>query len=900
MQHIESVRSARLADTDDSRERYTSEASIRTRESRARRLLARALIAGAVVASVALPGLTSAVGPAHAEAPLEAPGVNTTSFNRAEGRIGATVINNYEENRTTFVDDKGYFGVVRGQSRYNPSDPNQSSIKHTSATQVQPWLKASVAESGDYWSYIARGQAYDHFRYGRNYRGEYDPSRISASTTSALGYKPNDPGTVTLGEPFLIGAVRHNNFPIMTMQDWVHSSFDIRIGDLEESFPFDQYETVNDTETTAVPRAGGPYEETTSVPNGYGCYPGAPYKARKRGDKTKWYCHRYVGEGKGSVDIYKNPNPPAANREPSTYPENAGIPGSTPDSDDILTIRKTTSEKTVMINGMPHRLFIYGFVPNADGNCPAAPPAGVEPVSTFTTKENTSSFGCMYGYFQQERYVRVAKNITEDSEGVGGEIPPFTFTTLAGDGWSGMAGTPNSMLVAADGFVEAGSFSDAQLTPTGYGADAAAASGYKAFIPGQSRFVIAETGPVLPGYSPKPGYFGPTWETSELSGSPVWAMTDVTCLNGVGERVNVTRDATTGGVDFSGVGPAASAAALPITCTFTNQKQSPNLRLNKSLDAVEGGTTDTITVTYRITATNDGNVKGSTGRVVDRPDFAPGLTVQSARITTEPESIDRVPALPATENYVLTEGTDIEPGASVTWYIRFTVARDKSAEGYKETLLECRTENERLVPGRGLYNAVSGAFDHDGDANNEACAPARPRPIRIEKAGTQPVGTPNDDGTYPLDGAAFAIYDNEALAGDPVSVLDGGSRFVTAPLETGKTYWLVETRAPVGHALLPRPVAFHIEAGTDADATTVIKTDFGADEGFSSVRVLPASGSLPGADRTPGIRVVDTQVGELPKAGSSGVYPYLAVAACLLSAAAGCGWMRRRGLVMAR
>mgnify|MGYP000936253296 FL=1 len=900
MQHIESVRSARLADTDDSRERYTSEASIRTRESRPRRLLARALIAGAVVASVALPGLTSAVGPAHAEAPLEAPGVNTTSFNRAEGRIGATVINNYEENRTTFVDDKGYFGVVRGQSRYNPSDPNQSSIKHTSATQVQPWLKASVAESGDYWSYIARGQAYDYFRYGRNYRGEYDPSRISASTTSALGYKPNDPGTVTLGEPFLIGAVRHNNFPIMTMQDWVHSSFDIRIGDLEESFPFDQYETVNDTETTAVPRAGGPYEETTSVPNGYGCYPGAPYKARKRGDKTKWYCHRYVGEGKGSVDIYKNPNPPAANREPSTYPENAGIPGSTPDSDDILTIRKATSEKTVMINGIPHRLFIYGFVPNADGNCPAAPPAGVEPVSTFTTKENTSSFGCMYGYFQQERYVRVAKNITEDSEGVGGEIPPFTFTTLAGDGWSGMTGTPDSTLVAADGFVEAGSFSDAQLTPTGYGADAAAASGYKAFIPGQSRFVIAETGPVLPGYSPKPGYFGPTWETSELSGSPVWAMTDVTCLNGVGERVNVTRDATTGGVDFSGVGPAASAAALPITCTFTNQKQSPNLRLNKSLDAVEGGTTDTITVTYRITATNDGNVKGSTGRVVDRPDFAPGLTVQSARITTEPESIDRVPALPATENYVLTEGTDIEPGASVTWYIRFTVARDKSAEGYKETLLECRTENERLVPGRGLYNAVSGAFDHDGSANNEACAPARPRPIRIEKAGTQPVGTPNDDGTYPLDGAAFSIYDNEALAGDPVSVLDGGSRFVTAPLETGKTYWLVETRAPVGHALLPRPVAFHIEAGTDADATTVIKTDFGADEGFSSVRVLPASGSLPGADRTPGIRVVDTQVGELPKAGSSGVYPYLAVAACLLSAAAGCGWMRRRGLVMAR
>ena len=859
---------------------------------RPRRYIGRALAAGLVAAAAALPALTATVEPTRAEAPLETPGVTTTSFNRSEGRIGATVINNTEGDRTTFVDDHGYFGVVRGQSRYNPSDPNQSSIKHTSATQVQPWLTASVAESGDYWSYIVRGQAYDYVINRRNYRGEYDPYRISASTTSALGYKPNDPGTVTLGEPFLIGAVRHNNFTIFTRNDWVHSNFDVRIGDLEESFPFDQLETDNDTETTAVPRAGGAYEYKDAA-SGIYCPPSAPYKARKRGDKVTWYCHKYVGAGKGDTDIYKNPNPPAGNREPWNYPENAGAPGQTPYSDDILTIRKTTSEKTVMINGMPHRLFIYGFVPNADGNCPAQPPAGVEPVATFVTKENRSSFGCMYGSFQQERYVRVAKAITEDSEGVGGTIPPFTFTTRAGDGWSGMTGTPDTTVVAADGFVADGSFSDSQLTPTGYGADAAATSSYKAFIPGQSKFVIAETGPVLPGYSPKPGYFGPTWETSELSGSPVWAMTDVTCLNGVGERVNVTRDATTGGVDFSEVAPASSAAALPITCTFTNQLQSPNLRLKKELDSVDGATTDDITVTYRITATNDGNVKGSTGRVVDRPDFAPGLSVQGARITTEPEDIDRVPELAPTENYVLTEGTDIEPGASVTWFIRFRVARDKSAEGYKETLLECRTENERLTPGMGLYNEVSGPKDHDGSANNEACAPARPRQIRIEKAGTQPVGTPNDDGTYPLDGAAFAIYDNEALAGTPVATLDGGSSFVTAPLATETTYWLVETRAPAGHVLLPRAVPFHISVGDDEARSTVVKTEFGADEGFSSVRVLPADADASGDAALPGIRVVDTQVGELPKAGAGGIYPYLAVAAGLVGLAGWCGTRRK-------
>lgn len=882
MHHDEAVSSARLADTAPPRGRYAPEASLRTRGPRPRRFFARALIAGALAAAAALTALTSAVEPAHAEAPLETPGVTTTSFNRAEGRIGATVINNSEGDRTTFVDDNGYFGVVRGQSRYNSSDPNQSSIKHTSGTQVQPWLKASVAESGDYWSYIVRGRPYTP-------TAEYSPYYISASTTSALGFKPNDPGTVTLGEPFLVGAVRHNNFTIFTRNDWVHSSFDVRIGDLEESFPFDQFETTNDTETTAVPRAGGAYEETTSVPNGYGCYPGAPYKARKRGDKSRWYCHRHVGEGKGSVDIYKKSDDPYDRK---TYPGSKGEPGQTPYSDDILTIRKTTSEKTVMINGMPHRLFIYGFVPNADGNCPAQPPAGVEPVATFVTKENRSSFGCMYGSFQQERYVRVAKTITEDSEGVGGEIPPFTFTTRVGNGWDGMTGTPDTTLVAADGFVEAGSFSDTQLTPTGYGAGGTATSSYKAFVPGQSRFVIAETGPVLPGYSPKPGYFGPTWETSELQGSPVWAMTDVTCLNGVGERVNVTRDAATGGVDFSQVAPASSPAALPITCTFTNREQVPKLRIQKELESVEGATTDDITVTYRITATNDGTLAGTTGHLTDTPNFAPGLTVRSAAVATSLDGLDSATEQGAAASYVLTEGATVEPGASSTWYIRMKVTRDSGAAGYSEALLECASSNDRLTPGRGLYNVVTGTYDHDGEANNEACAPARPRPIRIEKAGTQPVGTPNDDGTYPLDGAAFAIYDNEALAGTPVSTLDGGSRFVTAPLETGKSYWLVETRAPAGHALLPRPVAFHIEAGTDADATTVIKTDFGADEGFSSVRVLPASGSLPG-DRMPGIRVVDTQVGVLPKAGSIGIYPQLAGGAALLGLAGACAWRRR-------
>ena len=856
---------------------------------RTRRFAMRGIVAAALT-GLALSGLVMVPGVARAEAPLEAPGADSITFNRSEGRIGKAVLNDSGKDRTTVVADNSYFGIVSGMTTYNSADPNQRSVPYRSG-YAQDWLDADTATSGDYWSYVTRGVAWDYHMaayYRYPYYGEYTPDAISTSTTSALGYKPNNPGMVPLNSTFLIGAVRHNNFPIYSQIHWVHSSFDIRIGDLEESFPFDQQETDNDTDTTAVRRKGGPYEWVSRASAPRTCPSTAPYYALARSDRN-WHCFKKVGEGKGRYDIYTD--------QPQYYPGSAGKPDQTPDSDDVLTIAKTTSDQTITVNGIPYRLVLYGFVPNADGNCPATPPAGSTPVSTFTTKESQASFGCLYGSFSQERYVRVAKAVTEDSEQVGDAIPEFGFTTLGVGDWTGTTGKPLTTSVQADGFVAWNSFEDKNLTPTAFGEAGAVSSGYKAFMPGFSQFVIAETGPRIAGRTPlafgQSGYFGP-WKVSDDPNAAQWSLVDVTCLNGVGERVNVTRDADTGGVDFSQVAPASSPAALPITCTFTNREQTPKLRIQKDLESVEGATTDDITVTYRITATNDGTLAGTTGRLTDAPNFAPGLTVRSAAVATSIDGLDAAAEQGAASSYVLTEGATIEPGASSTWYIRMKVTRDTSAPGYSEALLECASSNDRLTPGRGLYNAVTGTYDHDGEANNEACAPARPRPIRIEKAGTQPVGTPNDDGTYPLDGAAFAIYDNEALAGTPVSTLDGGSRFVTVPLETGKTYWLVETRAPVGHALLPRPVAFHIEAGTDADATTVIKTDFGADEGFSSVRVLPASGSLPGADRTPGIRVVDTQVGVLPKAGSIGIYPQLAGGAALLGLAGACAWLRRR------
>ena len=739
-------------------------------------------------------------------------------------------------------------------------------------------LDAGVA-AGDYWTYIARGLPAAN---------PADAGVISPQDTNALGYKPNNPGNVPISTPFLLGTLRHNNFQVHSANHWLHSSIDVAIGGIEDSFPFDQEETEDDTDTTAALSDEGAYMLASRANGPSSCPAHAPYAALNRdAGPGVWYCYRHVGKRRGNRDIYTN--------NLAAYPDAAGTPDQSPNSEDVLTISRTTSTKTVMIDGIPYRLVIAGFTPSADGDCPATPPEGVTPVSTFTSKENKTSYGCLYASFSQERYIRIAKTVTAESEAIGGTIPSFNFTTLGIGDFVSPTGEPLATDQNASGFVDWSSFSDTPLTPTGYGKDGTVTSGYQAFIPGYSQFVIAETGPRIPGRRPlrfgEPGYFGP-WKVSDDPNSARWELTDISCVNGIGEPVNVTRDPMTGGIDFSDVPPAKTAAAVPITCNFTIQQQAPKLRIDKTVESVEGASGDTITVTYRITATNDGTIAGTTGRLVDTPAFAPGLTLRSAAIAASLEGLGSAREQNRAATYVLTQGTNVEPGKSATWFIRMKVARDPKAAGYSESALECVPQNGRLTPKRGLYNSVAGPYDHDGAANNEACAPARPRTIRIEKAGTQPVGTANEDGTYPLEGAAFAIYDNEALTGTPVSTSDGDSQFVTAPLETGTTYWLVETRAPAGHVLLPRAVPFHIEVGADASASTVITTDFGADEGFTSVRVIPASAGT-GAAALPAIRVVDTQVGVLPNSGSAGIYPHLGLGAALLGLAGACAWVRR-------
>ncbi len=78
-------------------------------------------------------------------------------------------------------------------------------------------------------------------------------------------------------------------------------------------------------------------------------------------------------------------------------------------------------------------------------------------------------------------------------------------------------------------------------------------------------------------------------------------------------------------------------------------------------------------------------------------------------------------------------GTNVEAGkVCYFWYIRMKVRRDRNASGYNEVSFGLQDDEGPPDSKNGLYNIVSGPYDHDGVSNNVR-APVRPRTIRAEK-----------------------------------------------------------------------------------------------------------------------------------------------------------------------
>ena len=968
----------------------------------------RALAALAVVATATGTLVVSQVAaPQAAQAAQEQPsaGINVGPV---RANMGTGFVNASATDTTTSLPDNFIrYGIVKGMSD-KPADRIR-----TGAAPTTTYLGGEYAKNNDAWTYIARGWPW---KWDENPARRTDSEKwmqahyeqwknggdgtIWVNGQSAIGFKPNDPGTVQPGQTFLLGAIRHNNLPIRggaNVKQFLHSSLNLTLPDLvgstPENFPFVNQETSNTLATTIIYRKGGAYVKTAGEPgtgtcsssfglNGWpatqqiegkwprdwlleggkygtpgytpsGSFIGPAYEPdpvnaadRSQGYVNKpetqsgrMYCVKYVGEGNGEYDLYsqyynKGAEQPASTLGtdhpevlPRTWPGAKGNVNENPYVWDNVKLTKTTSDQTFTKNGRTYRLQLWGFVP-ADNprtlitpeniqsiptaQCPETPAPDAKRTDTFITQELSVNYGCLYGVITEERSVRIAKAV-EDPAGANPTIPAANFSVETGATWHdntdrtpATTGTvtvtkPTASSAPAKASYISAADPAASLTPTAFGEDQAKYD--STFIPfevGNSDFTITE-------------------KDISTGGEDKWNLKDIKCVNGIGEDVAVTK--TERGVNFKNVGGAASNEAAPITCTFVNEYQAPKLRVQKSIEANGGANGATsFNVDYKMVATNDGSLAANTGKLTDKPDFAKGLEIQSAKIAETKAGLDSASNATATNGvYTLTDGVELAPGATKEYWIRFAVVRNPAAAGYNEVDLACSVNgNNEFAPGKGLFNEVlaENGKDSDGTSNNKACGPTVPHDFVVIKAGTQNTGKtfadadnqytgPNGVKLYPLDGAEFAIYNANPNTNANATVVKtltqatatDGYYWSVNDLNIDTTYWLVETKAPAGHSLLPQPIEFTLKAARASGSGTTVELALDlTDQAKWATSAVQAFSSEPGSSpgdkgflvagtRKATIVVKDTEVGELPKAGSTGIYPYIGVAAALMSGA---------------
>ena len=968
----------------------------------------RALAALAVVATAASTLVVSQIAAPQAAQAAQEPAATGIEVGPVRANMGTGFVNASATDTTTSLPDNFIrYGIVKGMSD-KPADRIR-----TGAAPTTTYLGGEYAKNNDAWTYIARGWPW---KWDENPARRTDSEKwmqahyeqwknggdgtIWVNGQSAIGFKPNDPGTVQPGQTFLLGAIRHNNLPIRggaNVKQFLHSSLNLTLPDLvgstPENFPFVNQETSNTLATTIIYRKGGAYVKTAGEPgtgtcsssfglNGWpatqqiegkwprdwlleggkygtpgytpsGSFIGPAYEPdpvnaadRSQGYVNKpetqsgrMYCVKYVGEGNGEYDLYsqyynKGAEQPASTLGtdhpevlPRTWPGAKGNVNENPYVWDNVKLTKTTSDQTFTKNGRTYRLQLWGFVP-ADNprtlitpeniqsiptaQCPETPAPDAKRTDTFITQELSVNYGCLYGVITEERSVRIAKAV-EDPAGANPTIPAANFSVETGATWHdntdrtpATTGTvsvtkPTASSAPAKASYISAADPAASLTPTAFGeAQAKYDSTFIPFEVGNSDFTITE-------------------KDISTGGEDKWNLKDIKCVNGIGEDVAVTK--TERGVNFKNVGGAASNEAAPITCTFVNEYQAPKLRVQKSIEANGGANGATsFNVDYKIVATNDGSLAANTGKLTDKPDFAKGLEIQSAKIAETQAGLDSASNATATNGvYTLTDGVELAPKATKEYWIRFAVVRNPAAAGYNEADLACSVNgNNELAPGKGLFNEVlaENGKDSDGTSNNKACGPTVPHDFVVIKAGTQNTGKtfadasnqytgPNGVTLYPLSGAEFAIYNANPNTDTNATVVKtltqatatDGYYWSVNDLNLDTMYWLVETKAPAGHSLLPKPIAFTLTAsrGNSSGTTVELADDLtdsakwakSAVQSFSSeASSLPGpQGFLVAGTRKATIVVKDTEVGELPKAGSTGIYPYIGVAAALMSGA---------------
>lgn len=258
-----------------------------------RRTAATRFVAALAVAATAGSALVGSqiIAPQAAYAAQE-PAATGIDVGAVRANMGTGIVNASEADTTTSLPDNFIrYGIVPGMSPTPFSSAGVNSGKPiTDSKPVGTFLGGTVAKQKDLWTYIARGAPWK-WDDQKNNTGSGDTQaskdwmqqhndlwknggndKIWVNGQSAIGFKPNDPGTVQPGQTFLLGAIRHNNLPIQggaNVKQYLHSTLQLTIpnltGSQPEAYPFVNYESFNTLSSTIMYRKGGAYVKDPGI-----------------------------------------------------------------------------------------------------------------------------------------------------------------------------------------------------------------------------------------------------------------------------------------------------------------------------------------------------------------------------------------------------------------------------------------------------------------------------------------------------------------------------------------------------------------------------------------------------------------------------------------------------------
>ena len=395
------------------------------------------------------------------------------------------------------------WGRTRACIRYSPGS--------------QYYSTDTVYGSGGQYAAVGYGRpAWDANSCSSVYRGE-----SADKNQTSLGFQPSNTTSIKVGQVFLVGRMRHVNSPIYTDSSRVtnpsdggtsyYGSFNVRTaGTIEANFPWREFDTIN-TCTGKVGVDGklmiGDYSidpQKVATPYAYdrygnvGSYDGRTYMYMYQNGSLVWF------------DGYMTQHFTDKNGRSC--------------SDDVLDIKSDRSDTawTDPSTGIKYKLKLWGFVNNGSSQ-QCRTELEKEQSSTleerFITRENATSFGCLYGSIEQERPVTFAKDVKADPSVQGSlTIPTFNYVNASPEGTYGAQkwGTPNS------------------LTPT-WDDEAVDPSTYALLAPNDAATVQEA------GTSPQAGVdrnTGDVWTSG-------WFLRNVTCTAGIRNSPLLRRDGTT-------------------------------------------------------------------------------------------------------------------------------------------------------------------------------------------------------------------------------------------------------------------------------------------------------------------------------------------------------------------